>query len=57
MCSTSSTTRWPPSACVLLYFDLGGRLSTARALIDFTTVAIGFGSLLWFTALAAGRQR
>jgi len=39
-------------AFVLLYVDLGGRLSTPRALIDFTTVAIGFGSLLWFTALA-----
>jgi diguanylate cyclase (GGDEF)-like protein/PAS domain S-box-containing protein len=36
----------------LLYLDLGGRVRTARALIDFTTVAIGFGSLLWFTALA-----
>ena len=39
-------------AFVLLYVDLGGRVSTPRALIDFTTVAIGFGSLLWFTALA-----
>jgi diguanylate cyclase (GGDEF)-like protein/PAS domain S-box-containing protein len=39
-------------AFVLLYLDLGGRVRTARALIDFTTVAIGFGSLLWFTALA-----
>jgi diguanylate cyclase (GGDEF)-like protein/PAS domain S-box-containing protein len=36
----------------LLYLDLGGRVRTPRALIDFTTVAIGFGSLLWFTALA-----
>ena len=41
--------RW---AFVLLYLDLGGRVNTPRALIDFTTVAIGFGSLLWFTALA-----
>jgi diguanylate cyclase (GGDEF)-like protein/PAS domain S-box-containing protein len=39
-------------AFVLLYLDLGGRVKTPRALIDFTTVAIGFGSLLWFTALA-----
>ena len=40
------------AACGLLYLDLGGRVKTPRALIDFTTVAIGFGSLLWFTALA-----
>ncbi|HEU4781602.1 MAG TPA: EAL domain-containing protein [Steroidobacteraceae bacterium] len=39
-------------AFALLYVDLGGRIRTPRALIDFTTVAIGFGSLLWFTALA-----
>ncbi|HYJ41101.1 MAG TPA: EAL domain-containing protein [Steroidobacteraceae bacterium] len=39
-------------AFVLLYLDLGGRARTMRAWIDFTTVAIGFGSLLWFTALA-----
>ena len=39
-------------AFVLLYIDLGGRVRTPRALIDFTTVAIGFGTLLWFTALA-----
>jgi diguanylate cyclase (GGDEF)-like protein/PAS domain S-box-containing protein len=39
------------AACGLLYFDLGGRLDTARSLIDFATVAIGFGTLLWFTAL------
>ena len=39
-------------AFVLLYLDLGGRVRTMRAWIDFTTVAIGFGSLLWFTALA-----
>ena len=38
-------------ACVLLYFDRGGRLDTARSLIDFATLAIGFGTLLWFTAL------
>jgi diguanylate cyclase (GGDEF)-like protein/PAS domain S-box-containing protein len=38
-------------ACGLLYFDLGGRLNTARALIDFGTLAIGFSALLWFTAL------
>jgi hypothetical protein len=39
-------------ACALLYVDLGGRIRTPRAIIDFTTVAIGFGTLLWFTALA-----
>jgi hypothetical protein len=38
-------------ACGLLYFDLGGRLNTARSLIDFATLSIGFGTLLWFTAL------
>ena len=43
-------------ACGLLYFDLGGRLNTARSLIDFATLAIGFGALLWFTALAAARR-
>jgi diguanylate cyclase (GGDEF)-like protein/PAS domain S-box-containing protein len=39
-------------ACVLFYVDLGGRFTTTRALIDFTTIVIGIGSLLWFTALA-----
>jgi diguanylate cyclase (GGDEF)-like protein/PAS domain S-box-containing protein len=39
------------AACVLLYFDLGGRLDSARSVIDFATLAIGFGALLWFTAL------
>jgi len=39
------------AACVFLYFDLGGRLNSARSLIDFATLAIGFGALLWFTAL------
>ncbi len=39
-------------AFLLLYRDLGGQVGTPRALIDFTTVAIGFGSLLWFTVLA-----
>src|SRR5688572_1009539 len=38
-------------ACGLLYFDRGGRLDTARSLIDFATLAIGFCALLWFTAL------
>jgi diguanylate cyclase (GGDEF)-like protein/PAS domain S-box-containing protein len=38
-------------ACGLLYFDLGGRLDTARSLIDFATLGLGFGTLLWFTAL------
>jgi diguanylate cyclase (GGDEF)-like protein/PAS domain S-box-containing protein len=36
----------------LLYIDLGGRVRTPRAIIDFTTITIGFGSLMWFTALA-----
>ena len=40
------------AACVLLYFDLGGRLDTVRSLLDFATLAVGFGALLWFTALA-----
>ena len=38
-------------ACGLLYFDRGGKLNTARSLIDFATLAIGFCALLWFTAL------
>jgi diguanylate cyclase (GGDEF)-like protein/PAS domain S-box-containing protein len=38
-------------ACALLYFDLGGRISSARAWIDFTTISIGIATLLWFTAL------
>jgi len=38
-------------ACCLLYFDRGGRLNTWRSLIDFATLAIGFATLLWFTAL------
>jgi diguanylate cyclase (GGDEF)-like protein/PAS domain S-box-containing protein len=39
-------------ACLLFYIDLGGRFTSSRALIDFTTIVIGIGSLLWFTALA-----
>ncbi len=39
-------------ACGLLYFDLGGRLNTVRSLVDFATLVVGFGALLWFTALA-----
>lgn len=39
------------AACALLYFDLGGRLKTPRALIDIATLVVGFGALLWFTAL------
>ena len=38
-------------ACGLLYFDRGGKLDSARSLIDFATLAVGFGALLWFTAL------
>ncbi len=40
------------AACVLFYIDLGGRFTTLRSFVDFTTIVIGFGSLLWFTALA-----
>jgi diguanylate cyclase (GGDEF)-like protein/PAS domain S-box-containing protein len=40
------------AACMLFYVDLGGRFTTTRALVDFTTIVIGIGSLLWFTALA-----
>jgi diguanylate cyclase (GGDEF)-like protein/PAS domain S-box-containing protein len=36
---------------VLLYFELGGRLDNTRSLVDFTTLVIGFGALLWFTVL------
>lgn len=45
---------YPMAACALgfLYFDLGGRLNTTRSLVDFATIVIGFGALLWFTALA-----
>jgi diguanylate cyclase (GGDEF)-like protein/PAS domain S-box-containing protein len=39
-------------ACGLLYFDLGGRLNTTRSIIDCATLMVGFGALLWFTALA-----
>jgi diguanylate cyclase (GGDEF)-like protein/PAS domain S-box-containing protein len=39
-------------ACGLFYLELGGRLNSTRSVIDFATVVIGFGSLLWFTALA-----
>jgi hypothetical protein len=46
---------WYPLAATafgLLYVELGGRLNTTRALIDFGTITVGFGALLWFTALA-----
>ena len=39
-------------ACGLFYLELGGRLNSTRSIIDFATVVVGFGSLLWFTALA-----
>src|SRR5688572_12402538 len=39
-------------ACGLLYFELGGRLDSTRSLVDFATMVVGFGALLWFTALA-----
>jgi len=40
------------TALMLLYFDLGGRLNTTRSIVDFATVAVGFGALLWFTILS-----
>jgi diguanylate cyclase (GGDEF)-like protein/PAS domain S-box-containing protein len=39
-------------ALMLLYFDLGGRLNSTRSIVDFATVAVGFGALLWFTILS-----
>jgi diguanylate cyclase (GGDEF)-like protein/PAS domain S-box-containing protein len=45
---------WYPLAAVafaLLYVDLGGKLKTTRSLVDFATLVVGFGALLWFTAL------
>ncbi len=39
-------------AAGLFYYDLGGRLNTTRLIVDFATLTIGFGALLWFTALA-----
>jgi diguanylate cyclase (GGDEF)-like protein/PAS domain S-box-containing protein len=40
------------TAFMLLYFDLGGRLNSTRSIVDFATVAVGFGALLWFTILS-----
>jgi len=40
------------TACMLLYFDLGGRLNSTRSIVDFATIAVGFGTLLWFTILS-----
>jgi diguanylate cyclase (GGDEF)-like protein/PAS domain S-box-containing protein len=40
------------SAFLLLYFELGGRLKTIRSIVDIATIVVGFGTLLWFTALA-----
>ncbi len=40
------------AACITLYFDVGGRMNTLRSLVDFATLVVGFGALLWFTALA-----
>jgi diguanylate cyclase (GGDEF)-like protein/PAS domain S-box-containing protein len=45
---------WYPlatAALALLYADLGGKLKTTRSLVDFATLVVGFGALLWFTAL------
>jgi diguanylate cyclase (GGDEF)-like protein/PAS domain S-box-containing protein len=39
-------------AFVLLYLELGGRFNTVRSIVDIATVIVGFGALLWFTALA-----
>jgi diguanylate cyclase (GGDEF)-like protein/PAS domain S-box-containing protein len=39
-------------ACALLYLELGGRLDGFRPLVDVATLVVGFGALLWFTALA-----
>ena len=38
-------------AFMLLYLELGGRLDNTRSLVDFATLVIGFGALLWFTVL------
>jgi diguanylate cyclase (GGDEF)-like protein/PAS domain S-box-containing protein len=38
--------------CALFYRELGGRFNTPRALIDFTTITIGFVTLVWFTVFA-----
>src|SRR5689334_16254427 len=40
------------TALMLLYFDLGDRLNSTRSIVDFATVAVGFGALLWFTILS-----
>jgi diguanylate cyclase (GGDEF)-like protein/PAS domain S-box-containing protein len=40
------------AACITLYFDVGGRMNTMRSLVDLATLVVGFGALLWFTALA-----
>jgi diguanylate cyclase (GGDEF)-like protein/PAS domain S-box-containing protein len=45
---------WYPLAAgafTLLYLELGGRFATTRSVIDFATLIVGFGALLWFTAL------
>ena len=45
---------WYPlaaAAFTLLYLELGGRFATMRSLIDFATLVVGFGAMLWFTAL------
>ncbi len=45
---------WYPlaaAAFTLLYVELGGRFGTTRSVVDFATLIVGFGALLWFTAL------
>ncbi|HUQ11141.1 MAG TPA: EAL domain-containing protein [Steroidobacteraceae bacterium] len=45
---------WYPlaaAAFTLLYIELGGRLNSTRSIVDFATLVVGFGALLWFTAL------
>ncbi|MBC8026084.1 MAG: EAL domain-containing protein [Steroidobacteraceae bacterium] len=40
------------AAFLLFYFELGGRFDSIRSLVDVATIVVGFGTLLWFTALA-----
>jgi diguanylate cyclase (GGDEF)-like protein/PAS domain S-box-containing protein len=45
---------WYPLAAgafLLLYFEIGGRFGTTRSIVDLATLVVGFGALLWFTAL------
>jgi diguanylate cyclase (GGDEF)-like protein/PAS domain S-box-containing protein len=45
---------WYPlaaAAFTLLYMELGGKLNSTRSIVDFATLVVGFGALLWYTAL------